>query len=884
MAKLLAMAPPHNQPPRTVYVAGRRKYAPLWSAPVSRAVLAGHIRKGSLLRIRNEHPPHVQSGGLAQRAVAFTRVCFSRAVRSAASDDKGSNSFGALMAAVDQKGGVYVFDFLNNKYWVVAKSGISGSCLTFNAVRRRELIVGLSDNSIACYNIDTLQLVSKLPAYHTSRPCILAFHPTLPLLISTSHTESILWDTESWERKRLLVGAHPGVQSACFSPSGASIITAFADGKIIVWTTDAFVAQWNIDLAALLGEPVTTGGFNKENCLSLSRDGELMAFAGLTGEAKIYVWNMVERRLVHEISIPALEGKEIVQIEFLGSSNVTAVLSDAGDLVFIEVAEARFVGQVEGDHKFRYFAPSPDGRVLSTILRNEGFVATIIRVDEVIEPAAKDGEHGPEVSIMLDQEVAEPTSISPPPEPTRHTAVPDSSIKSLNELMSMGTKGSLSLDRTKLKKFLAHYGRYPENYRMLIWRILAALPENRPSYEALLDGGVHFVWKDFRAKFPIGSDRLATSMDRVLSALAFWAPIFEGKDLLPGLVFPFVKLYESDMFAGFEIIATVLVNWCQKWWEYDPNPPIECLAIIEDLLEFHDRELLKHFATRHVTSQTYAWTMMRSLFSGVLHKDDWLALWDHFFSNRPWFMYMFVVAYLKAHRVALLELTKAEDFEYFFTRPSPTIPLLTILKTAHTLSHATPSALHPRTFLLPFQPLPAGEYPVINAVPSCMVNYRSRMRDRIAREEKERVHGRGMQQQEQKQQQQQQEARRSGASTSSAAGIVDAWWTRMVEEEKTADARRQYQQQQQSATGTPEYGSARRGVLNARRRMREEEAEQNAGSSPAANHGSKRDAEVKLPGESLDGEWQRRAREMETTRASVLGTKTRPMYAWEPEN
>ncbi|KAJ3185626.1 TBC1 domain member 31 [Geranomyces variabilis] len=879
--------PPHNPPSRTVYVAGRRKYAPLWPAAVARSVLAGHIRKGTILRIRNEHPPHVQSAAFSQRAVAFTRVCFSRASRPSSADDKAPGSYAVIMAAVDQRGGVYVFDFLNNKYWIVAKSGISGSCLTFNAIRQRELIVGLSDNTIACYNIDTLQLISKLPAHHTSRPCILATHPTLPLLISTSQTESILWDTESWERKRLLVGAHSGIQSACFSPTGASIVTAFADAKIIVWTTDTFVAQWNIDLGALLGEPVMAAGLNKENCLSMSKDGELMVFAGLAGGEKIYVWNMVERRLIHEISIPALEGTEIVQIEFLGSSTVTAVLSDAGDMIFIEVAKARFVGQVEGGHKFRYFASSPDGRLLSTIFRDEGCVAGIIRIDEVITPSRAAGKGNGEVSIMFDQEAAEPKSKSPIPPPIRQTALLEST-KTLKELMSLGTEGSLPLNCAKLKKFLAHCGRYPDKYRTLIWRILAALPENRPSYEALVDGGAHFVWKDFRAKFPIDGDRVATSMERVLSALAFWAPVFEGKDLLPSLVFPFVKLYESDMFAGFEIIATVLVNWCQKWWEYDPNPPIECLAILEDLLEFHDRELLMHFAARRITSQTYAWTMMLSLFSGIFHKNDWLALWDHFFSNQPWFMYLFVIAYLKAHRVALLDLAQPEDFQFFFTRPSPTIPLPTILKSAHTLSLATPSTLHPRTFFAPFQPLPAGEYPVVNAAPSCMVNYRSRMRDRIAREERERLSSSGKPPQQQ--QQQQQQARRSATTGTngsiSATGIVDAWWTRMVEEEKTADARRQYRQQQQqrlAAAATPVYGSARRGVLSARRRMDEVEEEQDAGQDQGRDD-SALDGQVKLPGESSDSEWLRRGREMETTRASMLGTKSRPMYAWEPEN
>ena len=55
--------------------------------------------------------------------------------------------------------------------------------------------------------------------------------------------------------------------------------------------------------------------------------------------------------------------------------------------------------------------------------------------------------------------------------------------------------------------------------RNLIWRFLLKLPENRSSYEALLDQGTHPSFKDFRQKYPIKSDRLAKSMERYLEKL-----------------------------------------------------------------------------------------------------------------------------------------------------------------------------------------------------------------------------------------------------------------------------------------------------------------------------------------------------------------------------
>jgi hypothetical protein len=103
-------------------------------------------------------------------------------------------------------------------------------------------------------------------------------------------------------------------------------------------------------------------------------------------------------------------------------------------------------------------------------------------------------------------------------------------------------------------------------YRPLIWRYLLKLPENRAGYEALLDQGTNASFKDFRKKFPLKSDRGAKSMERILSCLAFWSPIFEDLDYLPALVFPFVKLFWNDIFSCLEVIMTLLGN--HAFWDF----------------------------------------------------------------------------------------------------------------------------------------------------------------------------------------------------------------------------------------------------------------------------------------------------------------------------
>ena len=106
-----------------------------------------------------------------------------------------------------------------------------------------------------------------------------------------------------------------------------------------------------------------------------------------------------------------------------------------------------------------------------------------------------------------------------------------------------------------------------------------------------------------------------------------------------------------------------VVNWCQKWWEYYPNPPIEVIGVIEDMLKHHDPVLLAHFVDLGVSSQSFCWPMMKTAFTEVLSKEDWYKTWDHFISNSPGFMYSWIVAYIKSHRVSLLACKKKKDVE-----------------------------------------------------------------------------------------------------------------------------------------------------------------------------------------------------------------------------
>ena len=51
---------------------------------------------------------------------------------------------------------------------------------------------------------------------------------------------------------------------------------------------------------------------------------------------------------------------------------------------------------------------------------------------------------------------------------------------------------------------------------------------------------------------------IPTSTSRVLSALAFWSPVFGEADYLPHLAFPFAKLFQNNRLLAFEMLATIL--------------------------------------------------------------------------------------------------------------------------------------------------------------------------------------------------------------------------------------------------------------------------------------------------------------------------------------
>ncbi|KAI8905481.1 WD40-repeat-containing domain protein [Gorgonomyces haynaldii] len=762
-----------GQAPRSVYIGDSRK-GTIWRNIEYKKILSGHSKKGTLLKIYDTTQPR---NNYVDRPIALGCVCFSKEVAGVPLVNNVSYSYS--LALTDERGHIYGFDFVKNEFWLVARTGISATAMQFNQVRRREIIVALGDGTIHCYNIDTCQLVAKLPSYHRQPPHLISVHPTRPLCISCAQSEAILWDTDKWERIRILSGSDEGVQQVSFSPDGVSIVGAFQDGSIYFWTIDSFSLLWKISLSQLAGPNTEQMQdmtkflvFPRISHFDISSNGEFFVYCGLS--STIYVWNLFEKRLLHEILIPSFKNRMITQVVFIEPS-VVGLVSESGELIVLNIEDAKFLGQLRIKHQFKQFAISPDGGLMATLFQDTKYIATLFRIDTFLHQDVPT----PEPVELIEEEKPKPARV-------QLVAEPPQTFYQLIESKSSAS----AFNRSRLRGFLNYYGTFPEQYRQMIWRYLLNLPENRTAYESLLDQGTHPTYKDFRKSFPLKSDRLARAMEKMLSCLAFWSPIFENLDYLPSVVFPFVKLYVGDLFSCLEVLMTVLINWCQKWWEYYPNPPVECLDIIEHLLGFHDPELLRHFVDNKITSATYAWLMLQTLFSEQFSKQDWLTLWDHLVVNQPSFLYHILVAYLIRFRKPLLETTRLSDFEYFFQRRNPTNVNQVILL-AYKLSDATPSSLSPSSFVSGFMPLLHGDYPVFNKYPEFIVNYQSKMKEKIRKEEEEYIRKRKTAEELTRLTE---ELQRDKSAWDQADWkmneMVEQWWDQMLGQEKSRQQRR----------------------------------------------------------------------------------------------
>ncbi|KFW93379.1 TBC1 domain family member 31, partial [Phalacrocorax carbo] len=642
------------------------------------------------------------------------------------------DSSGDSLLAGDHQGNIYVFDLIGNRFNLVQRTMQACTALAFNLRRRTEFLVALADYSVKCFDTETKELVSWMRG-HDSSVSSISVHGSGRYAITTSTDTAQLWDLDTFQRKRKLnVRQSVGIQKVFFLPLSNTILSCFKDNSVFAWEFDTLRCKYQ------LPTPIE-GSVLLYKVFAVTRDGRIFVAGGKSNS--LHLWCLESRQLIRIIQMPA-NVRAVRHLEFLpdsfdgGSNQVLGVLSQDNIMRFIHIETCKLLFDI-GSHEvgISTAAASPNGRYIASVMENGSLNLYSVQaltqegnkppppMFKVVEDSSKCLSEANKLTMRVT------SGRSERPWKSKGSKIETRLLKLQGNTSLENKENELpgGLNKKHLQALLKGFGEYPAKYRMFVWRSLL-------QFSSLIDKGTHTAFVNIQNEYPIKSRKLLRVLQRTLSALAHWSAIFAETPYIPLLAFPFVKLFQNNQLICFEVVATVVVNFCQHWFEYFPNPPVNVLSMIENVLAHHDKELLQHLIKYNVTSQVYAWPLLETLFSEVLTREEWLKVFDNIFSNHPSYFLMIVVAYIICSRAPLLHCNQTGDFEYFFHHRN-NLDINVVIKEAYHLVEATPLDIHPQRMLDDFIPLTKGQYPVFNKYPKFIVDYQTREWERIRQDE-----------------------------------------------------------------------------------------------------------------------------------------------------
>uniref|UniRef100_H2YPL6 Uncharacterized protein n=1 Tax=Ciona savignyi TaxID=51511 RepID=H2YPL6_CIOSA len=631
---------------------------------------------------------------------------------------------GERIIAADHLGGIYVFDLMKNRFSKVQSCGQSCTAVASGLRRPNEYLVGPADSSVKCYTIDNKEMVSWMRG-HESAVHSISVHGSGRYAITTSRDTAQLWNLDTFQRiRKLNVKTEVPIQKVFFLPISNTILTCFTDDSIFGWETDNF--EWKFKLECSSQHRIGYKAF------SVTKDGQLLVCGGKSN--LLHVYSLTSHQLSQVIKMPN-EVQNVKQLEFLadkfdgGANKVLGVLSQDGICRFIDVDSCQVIFELRSsDPHDKITHVSVDGvggdHIVAATELGRLILYSIRALNVQLNRAP-----GPMVKVVKDvwkRKTQNRTNSRSSKRPLDgNVSTGRITGRKLKHPSDVEVKNDLphGLSLPKLRRILRGYGEYPEKYRLFIWRSILRLPENQTAFASLQGKGIHLAYASIHEKFPVKSGKLLRVMQRVLSSLAHWSVIFSELDYIPLIAFPFIKLFQNNHLVCYEIIATILVNWCQHWFEFFPNPPINVLSMVENVLSHHDKQLLQHFMKYNVTTQLYGWGHLGVRVS--LLSCRWLK---HMFK---WF------AVQTYHNFYLDPNSPTPHPQYFFHHRNA-LDIGAVISEAYRLSESTPPNIDPRNSMEEFQPLPMGEtYPIFNKYPKFIVDYQAQERDRIRKDELE---------------------------------------------------------------------------------------------------------------------------------------------------
>lgn len=108
-----------------------------------------------------------------------------------------------------------------------------------------------------------------------------------------------------------------------------------------------------------------------------------------------------------------------------------------------------------------------------------------------------------------------------------------------------------------------------------------------------------------------------------------------------------------------------------------------------------------------------------------------------------------------------------------------------LLIIAYELQASTPATVSPSSFLQSFNPLLRGQYPVFNQYPEFIINYQTKMRERIRKDEEEYLEKRTVAQEMNRLTSELAKDKKTWEATNIKTNdMLDTWWNKMTGEDQ----------------------------------------------------------------------------------------------------
>ncbi|CAD6233335.1 GSCOCG00007142001-RA-CDS [Cotesia congregata] len=617
-------------------------------------------------------------------------------------------------AAIDLTGYFHFLLLINND-WIVKKFSNVGQStfVAFNPIDQCEVIIGLASTDLKIVKLkqvfndaESIEDFYELKG-HQLPPTRISFFKSY--CFSVSRSEAIIWDLKSFAKlhQLRLEPGEGGIRKGLLSPTG--LITAIYENDTLqVWPFEQFDLVNKISLSEY--------GLNNTKDIIFTENGRAALICG--GKNKIIIFNTKTWSVIKNFEFSEhFSGIKRLQIVPLpldaGSNKIISVLFDDGTFKFFDINLKSFIEVT--DHVaqgVRKLSVSPHGQWVGFIQYDGSLVISCF--DQLMKLTA-------EVTKI------KPTVNSASLKVKTHTI--DQHLKHVER----NIKDNLRLER--LLPILKEYGEYPERYRPIIWRTILKLPSNKKAFIGIIskvptDSTIKML-DDYKLADRTKTSVLALTVDRLVQ----FCPMFSQSLFIPEFIFPFIIVFKKDHLLAYEAVLTIILNYCQKWFEYHPFPPLNILGIIENILAETDPVLLKFYYDRDITSTTYAWPLLQTAMSEVLTGNEWLILWDHLLSFRkPTLLLICVVAYNICSRRTILSFMKKERIEEFFRQPGK-ISVKDVIKVALRIDGEISDRNHPAQYLKDtFCKLPPdGPYPTFlcEEYPKFIVEDREKMNELI---------------------------------------------------------------------------------------------------------------------------------------------------------